>query len=137
MKRSAKVALAASSFTFGVLLAIPAISAAHDQPQRSEAVHSKIEAALEAGDYQAWQEIHASVSDSDKETKKPALSEEQFQDLRTFHQLMKEGKYEEARQFAKDHALPIKKMKKFHRNHKDGHPHTDGHREKPVEQSAL
>lgn len=61
---------------------------------------SKLHDALESGDYAAWKAAHQQQFDA-------MTSEERFNDLKAMQQLMKDGKKAEARQYAKDHNLPM------------------------------
>lgn len=93
-------------------------ASAHEVPQEAPAWRMEAHDALEAGDYAAWKSAH-------EQAFAERMTEEHFNELREFHQLMSDGKYDEAKEYAKQHDLGPRQQMGGKRSGMMRHMHQD------------
>lgn len=96
------IAVVAAAATIGISTAFA--YAAEDMPLKSifgrfGENHEEIMAKMESGDYAGWKDEAQKVFDE-------VTSQENFEQMREVHQLMKEGRYDEAAELQEEFGLP-------------------------------
>jgi len=81
-----------------VILGGAVMVSAHDLPANAPQWAQDAHAALQSGDYNAWKTAQQQRFDE-------MTTEEHFNDLKAMEDLVSQGKYDEARQYAQDHNL--------------------------------
>ena len=120
MKKNRFYLLAGVLGLFVTTLAVSSFASAYQGDPNSEGLrrdpvrHEAMVEAIESGDYQAWAELH-----QDHGRVLEFITEDNFDQFTTMHQLMRDGNYEEAKVIRDELGLP-QKNKQFRKGFRMG-----------------